>query len=39
DGEQLHLRFEGCGKLNQLEPHLCANIRLLYEAHPWDKVY
>jgi peptide/nickel transport system substrate-binding protein len=38
DGEKLHLRFENCGELNELEPHLCDVIRVLYEAHPWVKM-
>jgi peptide/nickel transport system substrate-binding protein len=41
DGKALHLTFLGCGNLNELDPgapHLCDDIRVLYEAHPWVKV-
>jgi peptide/nickel transport system substrate-binding protein len=38
DGEELHLKFEDCGNLNKLEPHLCDSIKVLYEAHPWVKI-
>jgi peptide/nickel transport system substrate-binding protein len=38
EGEKLFLRFEGCGELNQLEPHLCSFIRVFFEAHPWAKI-
>jgi len=41
DGHALHLTFLGCGNLDHLDPnapHLCDDIRVLYEAHPWEKV-
>jgi hypothetical protein len=40
DGRSLHLEFLGCGDLNQLDPgapHLCDDIRVFFEAHPWEK--
>jgi hypothetical protein len=41
DGHSLRFRFLGCGKLNTLDPHaphLCQDIKVLYQAHPWVKV-
>jgi hypothetical protein len=41
DGKALHLKFLGCGNLNRLDPeapHLCDDIRVFFEAHPWEKV-
>ena len=41
DGGALHFRFLGCGNLNTLDPHaphLCDDIKVFYEAHPWVKV-
>jgi ABC-type transport system substrate-binding protein len=41
DGKALHLQFLGCGDLNRLDPgapHLCDDLRVFYEAHPWVKI-
>jgi len=41
DGHALHFTFLGCGNLNHLDPNaprLCDDIRINYEAHPWEKV-
>lgn len=41
DGRALHLHFLGCGNLDRLDPnapHLCDDVRALYEAHPWEKI-
>jgi hypothetical protein len=38
DGQKLHLEFENCGHLDEIEPHLCEGIRVLYETHPWTKI-
>jgi peptide/nickel transport system substrate-binding protein len=41
DGQALHFTFLGCGNLNRLDPqnpHLCDDIKIVFEAHPWDKV-
>ena len=41
DGHVLHFTFLGCGNLNRLDPsapHLCDDVRAVYEAHPWERV-
>jgi peptide/nickel transport system substrate-binding protein len=41
DGKALRLQFLGCSDLNRLDPgapHLCDDLRVFYEAHPWTKV-
>jgi peptide/nickel transport system substrate-binding protein len=41
DGTALRFKFLGCGNLNKLDPeapHLCDDIRVSYEAHPWMKI-
>jgi hypothetical protein len=41
DGHALRFRLLGCGDLNHLDPtapHLCDDVRVTYEAHPWVKV-
>jgi peptide/nickel transport system substrate-binding protein len=41
DGHALQFTFLGCGNLNHLDPsapHLCDDVRAVYEAHPWEKV-
>jgi peptide/nickel transport system substrate-binding protein len=40
DGHGLHFKFLGCGSLDRIDPsgHLCTDIGVFYEAHPWVKV-
>jgi peptide/nickel transport system substrate-binding protein len=41
DGHALHFTFLGCGDLDTADPqnaHLCEDIKVLYEAHRWEKV-